>query len=433
MDSGMKENHLLARSPFTGASPLNRAFAVLFAAGVLLTSRADAQNASAVAFNSNFESGSLGKVECVSDSHFICHVRGEYDQNGRNRQASWYYFRMDHVRDRDITLELADLVGEYNGRPGTHPVTKDTRPVYSYDGVNWQHFEKMDWDEQKVRGILRFRPERDRVWIAHIEPYTTADLYSLLESVRSCPHLRTEVIGKSAGGRDLLLLTVTNFEVPDDGKKVVWLMARQHAWETGGSFAAEGAIRFAASAEAQARELRDRIVFKFTPMVDPDGVARGGVRFNANGYDLNRHWQKHDLRNPQLLKLMPEIWYFKKAIVHCSRAEKPVDLLVYLHNTEYSSFIDDAPPGHAQGCEIVARFYDLLLRETEFDAAHPPRPPTLGVNMVPGVLTVLMELKVMKSKRLGRYPTGADRIEFGRGLARCMALAVLDEEDGVVK
>jgi hypothetical protein len=37
-----------------------------------------------------------------------------------------------------------------------------------------------------------------------------------------------------------------------------------------------------------------------------------------------------------------------------------------------------------------------------------------------------MELKVMKDETLGRYPTGADRLEFGRGLARCMALAVLE-------
>jgi hypothetical protein len=29
-------------------------------------------------------------------------------------------------------------------------------------------------------------------------------------------------------------------------------------------------------------------------MCDPDGVARGGVRFNAFGYDLNRNWDASD-------------------------------------------------------------------------------------------------------------------------------------------
>jgi hypothetical protein len=34
-------------------------------------------------------------------------------------------------------------------------------------------------------------------------------------------------VGKTVGGRDMLLLTVTNPKVPDQQKKVVWLMARR--------------------------------------------------------------------------------------------------------------------------------------------------------------------------------------------------------------
>ena len=51
----------------------------------------------AVTFNTNFEGGSLGRVENLSDDAFRFHVDGQYDERGHNRQASWYYFRMDHV------------------------------------------------------------------------------------------------------------------------------------------------------------------------------------------------------------------------------------------------------------------------------------------------------------------------------------------------
>ena len=65
---------------------------------------------------------------------------------------------------------------------------------------------------------------------------------------------------------------------------------------------------FLASEDARAREIRRGCVFRFTPMVDVDGCFEGKVRFNAHGYDVNRHWDEVDLRNKELLRLMPEIW-----------------------------------------------------------------------------------------------------------------------------
>ncbi len=148
-----------------------------------------------------------------------------------------------------------------------------------------------------------------------------------------------EVIGKSAQGRDLHLVTVTAVDGDDRERPVVWLQARQHAWESGTSFVMEGALRFLTSDDPSARALRRRAVFVFTPMVDPDGCATGQVRFNANGYDVNRHWDEVDLRNKAFLARMPEIWYVKKAIVGRVASGRPIDLLVNLHNTETAEYL----------------------------------------------------------------------------------------------
>ena len=396
---------------------------------------AEAPTSAPISFNTNFDGGSLGKIEGLSDTHFRCAVRGEYNYQGRNRQASWYYFRMDNVRGRDITIELTDLVGEYDNRPGAIAIKKTTRPVFSSDGKTWQHFESMDYDDKEAKAILHFRLTHDRIWIAHIQPYTSRDLQSLLDSVRGSPDLRIETIGKTAQGRDLLLLTVTNFARPDTNKKVVWLVARQHAWESGGSFVAEGAIRLILSGDPEARRLRDRVIFKFIPMADPDGVARGGVRFNANGYDVNRHWEEVDLRDPKSLAAMPEIWYMKKAIVDFARSERPIDLLLYLHNEEDNDWISGAPVSDPAFQKLVERFYDLLMAETTFDGRQRPsnRPDSLSgtslaLYQAAKVPAVLMEQKVTMNKRLGRLPTAADRVEFGKALIRCMARAVLNAE-----
>ena len=88
--------------------------------------------AAAITVNAAFEAGSIGRVERVSDTYLRCAVRGQSDQDGRNRQASWYYFQLGHLpRRTEIRIELVDLVGEYNYRPGSHAVNQNTRPVYS--------------------------------------------------------------------------------------------------------------------------------------------------------------------------------------------------------------------------------------------------------------------------------------------------------------
>ena len=70
--------------------------------------------------------------------------------------------------------------------------------------------------------------------------------------MKQSPHARIEVIGKSVQGRDLFLITVTDFARPDAEKKTIWLQARQHAWEGGTSYVAEGALRHPAAALAAA-------------------------------------------------------------------------------------------------------------------------------------------------------------------------------------
>src|SRR5688500_4882802 len=76
-----------------------------------------AQDAWPITFNTNFEGASIGKIEKLDDTTFRCHVIGQYDERGRNRQTSWYAFRMDHAKGRAITLTLTDFVGEYNDKP----------------------------------------------------------------------------------------------------------------------------------------------------------------------------------------------------------------------------------------------------------------------------------------------------------------------------
>ena len=356
-------------------------------------------------------------------------MKGQADQNNRNRQANWYYFRVDGLPKGEFRIEFTDLVGEYNFRPGSRSVTPHTRPVFSYDNRTWTHFTdgQTSWDEKEVRLTVRFTPERPTVWIAHTEPYTKRDLDGLL-AIRH-PHVKQGSIGKTFRGRDIPLLTVTDPAVPDADKKVIWLMARQHAWETGTSWVADGAVRFLLSADAEAARLRRATLFQVLPMFDPDGVAEGAVRFNVNGYDNNRNW---DAVDP---KAMPEIAAAKKAMLGWVDGGRRIDVFLALHNTESTDYVEG--PVDVGGPAIAAVARDLVGRLRQITSFYDPASPrgfTGRVEAAKGRMTVnqalfaerrvaafLMELMVERHPKLGRPRTARDFSEFGAGLAKCLA------------
>ena len=383
--------------------------------------------AQSLTIHTDFEGGRLGTVERVSPTYWRCGLAGESDDKNRNRQASWYYFRLDNAKNKSLTLDLTDLVGEYNYKPGSHAITAQTRPVVSYDNATWRHLtdEEVAWDEDKKELRLKLKPDKDTLWVAHQPPYTTARLARLLDRYQSHPHMARRTIGKTPAGRDLLLLTITNPEIPLRQKKVVWLMARQHAWEAGTSWVMEGVLHKLLESE-ESRTLLDRVVFQIVPMADPDGVARGGVRFNQFGHDLNRNW---DLVKAEV---MPEIQAEKGAIVQWLKEGHPIDFFLTLHNTESADYV--------QGPDLAVgrTFWQEMVGRTSFESSEGLRPmpesTTLGQ---PGRMTVnqalwaeqqvpayLMELKVEKVAKLPGRRLTQDWYQLGNGIVQAIAAII---------
>ena len=377
-----------------------------------------------------FEGGSIGKVELVSPTHLRCAVKGQSDQEHRNRQANWYYFELTNLPRELVTIDLVDLPGEYNYRGPAYSVVAGVRPVFSYDGVHWQHFtdKQVSWDAREPHLSLQFTPERDHVWIAHVTPYTHKHLAILLKTFSHSPFLEWEFVGQTVEGRAMPLLTITDRRIPESGKKVIWLMFRQHAWETGSSWAGDGAVRFLLSSDARAAGLRDHFIYKIFPLADPDGVARGGVRFNLNGYDLNRNWDTPDSGK------MPEIWAQRKAILAWVDSGHRLDLFLSLHNDETDEYLEAPAEFKALGERV---FHALVSNSTFNPTARLRDPGATTTPGKPGRMTVdqglyqdrklpamLMEQMIEYNSKLGRVPTAADRVEFGAQLVRALAVAL---------
>jgi hypothetical protein len=381
-----------------------------------------------ISIHANFEGGSLGPTERIGADHYRCHILGQTDQEGRNRQADWYYFRVDHAAGHKLTFDLVDLAGEYNYRPNSGAITKDTLPFYSSDNITWLPVEKANYDPAVPMLQFSVEAHSNQLWIAHVPPYTTRNLDALFRDVASSPQVKIESVGKSVEARSIPLVSISNPSVPDKGKKVIWLMFRQHAWEAGSSWTGEGVIRFLASSTPVAARIRKETVVKILPLCDPDGVVHGGVRFNRNGYDLNRNW---DIIDPVK---MPEITAERKAILDWVDAAKNIDFFLTLHNTETNEYLNGPPDITGKLRPLLDRVYQEWSAGTTFSAAQPPvfmsATTTAGragrMNVVQGLYhdrhipAFEVEMRIAKHPKLGHRPTIEDRKRAGEELIQAI-------------
>lgn len=134
------------------------------------------------------------------------------------------------------------------------------------------------------------------MYISHWYPYTYSDLKNFLaENITKSKYefvWKTELT-KSLSGNPVEMLIITNFSSTDAEiaeRKAIIATARVHPGETNSSFIMQGMIKFMISDDPVAVKLRDTFVFKFVPMLNPDGVIVGNYWANLSGLDLNRVW-----------------------------------------------------------------------------------------------------------------------------------------------
>jgi Zinc carboxypeptidase/Cytosolic carboxypeptidase N-terminal domain len=108
--------------------------------------------------------------------------------------------------------------------------------------------------------------------------------------------LQRTVLCRSLSGNALPLLTITALgaggAVPLARRPVVVISARVHPGESNASWMMRGVLDALTSSSALGQALRERVVFKVVPMLNPDGVANGHHRTNLAGLDLNRQWSR---------------------------------------------------------------------------------------------------------------------------------------------
>ena len=187
------------------------------------------------------------------------------------------------------------------------------------------------------------------------------------------PQATRRILGRTLSGRPLELLEVTKGHRPD--KVGIWVQARQHPAGCGSSWACEGLLKWLVGPSDEARAVRERVVVRILPLVNPDGVVSGNNRANAAGLDLNRQWDSANAAQaPDVLTALDDIArleaehslaYFIDLHTHSSELKHRV------FGVSGSSAFDRRERGYAQKIETLCA--DFSFTRSSFDNAHTGR------------------------------------------------------------
>ena len=287
---------------------------------------------STLSINAAFDSGNIRLVRIDGDT-----IDLEIVADRQSDFYQWFFFRVAGARGRAITCRILNAGGSAYpfGWPGYKVRASDDR-------VDWRMI-----DTRYENGVLSFdcTVAGDLVWFAYFEPYSTERHADMVARIAAHPGVAHRELGQSLDGRSIDYLTM------GDGAKQIWLYARQHPGESMCEWWMEGALEWLTSPAAA--PLLAKATVHVVPNMNPDGTARGHLRTNAAGVNLNREWHAPSAeRSPEVLCVLGRM------------DETGVDVAMDVHGDEA------IPANFLAGYEGIprwtdahgAKFYDFARR-----------------------------------------------------------------------
>jgi murein tripeptide amidase MpaA len=311
-----------------------------------------------IKISSQFDAGAIDIVSATSASAIDLNIR----KDSHADITQWFYFRLQGAQGEPCTIRFL------NAGQSAYPAGwEDYRACASYDRVNW--FRVPTTFDGQVMTIAH-TPAMDSVYYAYFEPYSFERHLELMDRAQMLDNVRMVDLGNTVDGRDFNMLVIGD---PQAAKKV-WVIARQHPGETMAEWFVEGMLdALLDPAHPFGRQLLKESVFYVVPNMNPDGAARGNLRTNGAGANLNREWL-----NPSMER-SPEV-FLVKAKMH----ETGCDLFLDVHGDEGLPYVfvagSEALPNFSPEQAAAQRRFmdDFMIASPDFQDVHgyPPAPYT---------------------------------------------------------
>jgi murein tripeptide amidase MpaA len=207
----------------------------------------------------------------------------------------WFHFRVVGAMGEPLELKITGLnASAYpGGWPGYDACVSEDR---QYWGRAPSAFDK---DEAGGTLTIRYTPASPVCYFAYFAPYSFERHLDLVAEAAGSEGVDLVRLTHTLDGRPLDLLEM------GEGNLKVWLYARQHPGESMAEWWMEGALECLTDpTDPVARALRKHARLHIVPNCNPDGSARGHLRTNAAGANLNREWADPSAeRSPEILAI----------------------------------------------------------------------------------------------------------------------------------
>jgi len=262
-----------------------------------------------IRIHDRFDGGNIEVVRADTPDDICLRIRP--DAGGEHMQ--WFHFQLSGARDTHCTMTIENA-GEVSYPDGF----KDYQAVASSDRLHWFRVPT-EFDGERL--VIRHKPQSDIVDYAYFAPYPQHEHDQLIASALVDERVRAEVLCSTPDGRPHTLLRIGE---PGEGRSRIWVIARQHPGETMAEWWVEGFLeRLLDPEEPVARRLLEEAVIYLVPNMCLDGAARGHLRCNARGRNLNREWADPSPEDS------PEVYYTRERM-----KASGVDLAFDVHGDE---------------------------------------------------------------------------------------------------
>ena len=244
--------------------------------------------------SSHFDSGNIEVVDTSDATNIRLRIRKDVG----DEHMQWFHFRLSGAQGVDCRLVIE------NAAQVSYPKAwSGYRVAMSYDREEWF---RIDTTFENGELTIEHCPDTDSVWFAYFAPYSLERHYDLIGEALCHEEVSGHLLGLTVDGRDLDMLQIGE---PGDGKRVLWVIGRQHPGESMAEWYMEGFLdRLLDDTDPLAHALLDKAVFYVVPNMNPDGSIRGHLRCNAAGANLNREW------HAPTLEKSPEVYHTLNAM-----------------------------------------------------------------------------------------------------------------------
>ena len=263
-------------------------------------------------------SGGSGVVQQIDQARRI--VRITPSRHKDRGWPCWWFVKLSGIKPGE-TITLVVTEG-FSGR-----WSRPDRAAFSTDGKTWKQTPPGRGEGKQT--AYRLKIDAAQAWFAWGPPFVPKDAQRLVDSVaKRSKHATAFVLCKSAEGRAIPALRIKQPGVDDARRVGIWINARQHAWESGGSWVCRGLTEWIVSDDPRAEALRKKSLITIVPIMDVDNVAIGAGGKNQTPHDHNRDWAA----KPQFKAVETAI-----AEIRRQNAAGRFDLYLDLHNPGPSS------------------------------------------------------------------------------------------------